>query len=234
MKYCIIFLLCSFTLLGSESFGQNKRKRILVYDSTVFEGKIVLIDGVELAGKVKYDYKEGLLSFKDDINPRALQPEDVAYFEFIHPTLGKKKVYYSIEYRDPDTGSKDFHFFEVMKELKNFAVVAKLDRIHATSYGLTAPALASKDYKKMSQTETIFFLTNTMELKPYVKIVEDETEGMVDFHYKMNVYIDKDLFEEFTGSYYPRLEEFAEKNQLSFKGKRDIITILEAYEAMTK
>lgn len=233
MKHPVIFLFVCFTLFGSELFSQNKRERILVYDSTVFEGKIVLIDGVELVGKVKYDYKEGLLSFKDDINPRALQPEEVAFFEFRDPKSGKKKTYYSIEYRDPDTGFKDFYFFEVMKELKNFAVVAKMDRIHAESFGPAAPALANKDYKKMSQTETIFFLTSKMELKPYVKIVEDETEGMVDFHYKMNVYINKILFEAFTGIYYSRLEEFAKKNKLSFKSKKDIVTILDEYEELT-
>jgi hypothetical protein len=230
MNQNVVLIFCCLLLFAwAESFSQNPRERILVYDSTVFQGRIVLIDGTELVGNVKYDRKEGLLSFKDEFEPRALQPEDVAFFEYTDKQSGEKKNFYSIEYKDKETGFKDFYFFEVLSELKDFAVVAMMDRIHVTSYGPAAPAL-NKDYQKMTQNETVFFLTPEMQLKPYLKIIEDETDWLVDVHYKANKILDKDLFKQFTGSYYPKLEVFAKENDLSFKRKKDIVTILIKYK----
>jgi hypothetical protein len=229
-----LFLLLA-GLLSTNLAAQNKKERILHYDTATFKGKVVLPDGTVLTGRIKFNQKEGHLSFRDEFESTSFQPEDIGYFEFEDNSLHRLRRYYSIEYTDPETSMADVHFFEVLKELKDFALVAKMDRVKNTTGRLSSGNSNSfgGPSTTMAQTETVYFMSQTGELFPYLKIVEKETEGMVDLHYIKNSFIDQDLFEKFTSVHYPELVQFASDNNLQFKRKNDLVRILDQYELLS-
>jgi hypothetical protein len=236
IRFAFIFSVVLFT--AYHAVAQHKKTTMLDYEMTAFPGKIVLVDATELTGDIIFHDDDGLLSFREKDVSRSFTAPDVLRFEYFDPELKRSRRYYSLDYHDEKTGLSSVEFFEVLKELPSFAVLAKLDRIQTKSRnGLlgpyTSPILKDKKGKKVTQTETIFFMNQDGDLQPYLKIVENEIEGgLLDINHTQNKFIDSDLFEQYTGIHYKTLVRFADDSLLSFKSKKDIIVILDQYQIL--
>lgn len=235
-------------------YAQKKKKKdngfdLLMDQAQWYSGSIMLKDGTELEGVVKYDDQHGLLSFQNGEETRVFVPRNVVGFEFFDETIQKQRVFYSLEYEDPRNNVIRPLFFEVIKDFKRFAVLAKADpvkmEVSYRSYNNPANAgfgtagslngLNSTAVKKsLSQIETIYILNDKGEITPYLEIKNEDVEGVLFSGPKSSGKVkDKDLLVEYvTEPVYDKLKDYARGNNLSFKRKEDLIKILDYYEGL--
>ena len=212
------------------------------------EGSIMTNDGKELRGLLKYNDKSGLVAYENGSDKKSFTARNVAGFEFFDEETERQRIFYSLPYEDPQNNVERPLFFEVIKEFAVFAVLSKVDPIdidhksiptsaafdpytstfvRGTHYGTTT---------EISQTETIYLMDPQGNIRPYIKIVEKEIDGIFyDTSKTKNKMLDDDLLEEFIGpANNKKLVAYAKENDLSFKRKSDLIKILDYYSELIK
>ncbi|WP_276373295.1 hypothetical protein [Chryseolinea sp. H1M3-3] len=209
---------------------------------------IMLTGGEELKGLVKYDNKNGVLSFQDGSDSRVFTAVRIVAFEFFDESLMIQRVFYSFDYEDPQTNVERPLFFEVLKQYKTFAVLSKADQIdleERTDYvggnsvaGAPSPMYSTRTV--ISQTETIYLMKSTGEIKPYFKIIKEE-DGEKPFVFfgtdteTKNKMIDRDLLEEFISPVeHEKLRQYALAHDLKFRKKADFLKILDYYDQIVE
>lgn len=208
------------------------------------EGRVLLSNGSELSGLLRFDDNSGILTFQDGDVSKTLIARSVAGFEFYDEETEKQRVFISIEYDDGQTTSK-FYFFELLKEAGAFAILSKIDPIDVQMkstgsspyFAPTGQYLPGTTFysTEIHQTETVFIMDVNGGIKPYVKILEREVSDLFgDRKRSRNKFVDKKLLENYTGNYFARLEDYAEKNGLSFKIKGDLLKVIDYYTELIK
>lgn len=229
-----------------DSFGQRKLDKaaesILPINSEWCEGSIMTSDGIELKGLLRYNEHSGLLSYENGGEGRSFTSRAVAGFEYFDERLQKQRVFYSIPY-DDERGISRPLFFEVMKEFRSFAVLSKIDPIDIEYKAISSPGAfdpttgafaPSGNYGtriETSQTETIYLMDAKGTVKPYLRIVETDIDGVIFDRVKTkNKLLDGDLLEHHVGKEMNNaLVRYAKEKDLSFKRKSDLIKILNYY-----
>jgi len=209
-------------------------------------GSIMTNGGSELKGLLKYNDKNGILSFQNGGDTRAFTARNVAGFEFFDEGMKKQRIFYSFPYEDSQNNIKRPLFFEVIKEFESFAVLSKVDPLEIDHNSVASPAGIDPGtlavargqswgtITELSQTETIYFMDSKTVIRPYVQIIEKEVDGLFyDISKTKNKMIDDDLLEEFIGANNnKKLASYAKENKLSFKRKSDLIKILGYYSEL--
>lgn len=237
-SYCgliAIFLACSF-----NAFSQRGKSKILRYDTAARYGKVLLTDGTERSGRIVFNDNDGVLTvFGDDVS-HSFNSRGILKAEFFDPQTNRYRLFYSLEYSDPETGMKDTEFFEVLKQLDSFAVLVRVDRLktEARKQNLllprTSPMLVDRNGRKFTQTQTVFFMNDQGDFEPYLNIVEKEFDRTLWDNNETNTrFVNAGLFKKYTGTHFQTLVEYAKENTLSFKRKVDIVKILEEYERLS-
>ena len=103
-------------------------------------GSILTNDGTELKGLLKYNDKNGLLSYENGNDTKILTARKVAGFEFLDEKIGKQRVFYSFPYEDSQNNVKRHLFFEAIKEFDRFAVLSKVDPVEIDQSPVSSPA----------------------------------------------------------------------------------------------
>jgi hypothetical protein len=223
----------------NNSYAQVGKSRIVKYDTTARQGKVVLIDGSEINGKVVFNDNDGIVIVHvDDNDTKSFNAKSISSFQFYASDLGRLRRFYCMEFPDAETGMKNIEFFEVLKELDAFAVLSKIDRLKSVTpfniMGKHQPksVTARKDLK-IVQTETVYFVNSDGQFYPYLKLEILEMDGdIVDSHREKKRVIEADLFAKYTADYFAELNHYAGQNKLSFKNKEDIVKILDEYERL--
>jgi hypothetical protein len=225
-------------LQPQPSSAQLRKSKILLYDTSSYSGNISLNDGATINGRITFNDDAGVVSLREGNDSKSFTTRDVLMFQFLDPESNSHKRFYSLEFTDEETGLTDFCFFEVLKEFKSFVVLAKIDRLKTEARkGILqpkrSPLMVGSSDKKYTQTETIYFMNDQGEFEAYLKIVEKEIQGtLVDVNDTNNKLINAKLFEQYTGIHFRALVDFAKRHDLSFKERKDIITILNEYERL--
>ena len=242
-----IFLLVSY--LETYSQGADKAYKAVLADNIGWsEGSILLNDGTELKGLLRYNDKTGLLSFEKGSDSRSFTSRNVAGFEFHDEQTNKQRVFYTFPYEDPQNNVKRPLFFEVVKEFKLFAVLAKSDPVDIEQKSVSTPGVFNNSTGtfssgtplgssiEISQTETIYIMDTNGNITPYLKTVSKEIDGVFyDRSKTKNKLLDKDLLEEYIGKeMYEKLVSYAKKNSFKFQRKADLIKILDYYSEINK
>jgi hypothetical protein len=251
----IKYFTVAFLLIALSAVGQKKKKeeaQLLTDKSEWFEGSVLLTDGNELKGLVKYNSRNGVLSYQDGTDSRVFTANRVVAFEFYDESVQKQRVFYTFDYQDAETNVVRPLFFEVLKQYKSFAVLSKQDRIDVNQKSIATPSdfnpvtgayqpngfNNSSERLVISQAETIYVMNDNGEIKPYFKEVNTD-DGQKSFlgtgsdTKTTNKTIDRDLLGEFLSPViYEKLKRFAAENQLGFNKKKDILKILEHYDTL--
>jgi hypothetical protein len=233
MKILIVSTLFSLSL--SVCFAQIGAKKYeeLATDNEWNEGSILLNDGKELKGLVRFEDRLGIVNYINGDDSRSFTPRRVAAFEFFDPLIAKQRIYYSLEYEDPANNSKQPLFFEVLKDFKSFAVMSKVDPVKVEDRTTTTPGFSTANgiptggqitTTVISQTETIFFLSENGDIEPYIQVIRK----VVNRERKKNKFVDREVIEKyFTADELESMRKFAEEKDLDFRVKDDFITILD-------
>lgn len=232
----LMFVVCN-------SFSQDKAaESILPVNLAWSEGSILTTEGTELFGLLRYNDKSGLLSYENGNKSSTYTARGVVAFEFFDESIKKQRVFYSFPYEDVQ-GVKRALFFEVLMEFKDFAVLSKVDPIDISHKSVGTPggfnpATSTITYGdhygtsiEISQTETIYLMDSETNIKPYVRIVETDIDGVFyDRKKTKNKMLDNDLLKEFVGQEMnDKLVQYAKQQDLSFKDKHDLMKIFQYY-----
>src|SRR5687767_11254778 len=90
-------------------------------------GAVILRDETQLKGLIKYNSVNGILSLNKGKDSQSFTPKTVQVFWFSDPQTKIERKFISLPYEDSNTGVERFYFFEILRELKNFALLSKTD-----------------------------------------------------------------------------------------------------------
>jgi hypothetical protein len=255
MKYLSCLLVAVFSMY--QTVGQDEKKspkmELLNDRGGWSEGSILLADNTELNGMIKYNDREGILSYNNGDNTRAFGPRSVMGFEFFDEVQRRQRVFYTLDYESPKDNVRKPQFFEMLREYKKFAVLVKCDPIQTErrSPVMARPfdplnavnpgpaSTANSKYTVVSQLETVYLMGTDGEIEAYFKN-KLEQNGMrsiftgEDDRIRSEV-IDRDLLEKYTGAeLYAKMASYAKENDLAFRTQDDLLKILDYHKEQLK
>lgn len=208
-----------------------------------FPGSVMLNNGHEIKGLIKYNDKTDIVSIENARLSKSFTARHVKAFEFFDELEEKQRVFFSADVEDRVYQVRRPLFFEVLVDLQDFALVSKIAPIRVDKREYATPAMfnpatggfsAGRYYgypSTISHTETLFFFSKDGKLKPFLEIKEKEIDGMfVDRSIVKNKIINPDLLKKYTSSHYAQLLRYAEKNELSLNQKQDLVSLLNHYQ----
>ncbi|HEY3405896.1 MAG TPA: hypothetical protein VGK59_21070 [Ohtaekwangia sp.] len=247
MKNLLIILIITISI--DSTYGQAKKDKtieLLSDNQGWYEGSIMLSDGEELKGLVKYNDRNGVLAMHNGVDSRPFSARNVIAFEFFDESLQIQRLFYTLEYEDPITNVKRPQYFEVLRDYKTFVILIKADPIEVSEKAKHSflgdtynnPANA-KVTLEVSQTETVYILNEKGDIMPYFQVINiedgDKSFLAIDNSRTKNKMVDKDLLAEYvTTPVFEKLESYAKENDLKFKRKQDFLKILTYYDSIRK
>ena len=244
-RLILLLLVLSFT----DLLGQKDKDNIKLLGDTFkwSEGSILLANGEELNGLVKYNDQNGVLSYNDGDDARSISSRNVLSFDFFDEQLQKQRVFFSLEDEDSQTHDIRHLFFELIKDYETFALLLRTDRTEMkertttssgtpNGFGGYTPGWTSSSVE-LSQSQTVCILNTKGEVLPYFKCVyvEDGKKSWIngeDVRIK-NKMIDDELLSQFISqTNYSKLQRYADENKQNFKKINDFKKILEYYDTL--
>jgi len=206
------------------------------------EGSIMLNDNTELKGMIRYNDRTRVVSYESGSINRSFNARSIQGFEFFDDRTQRQRVFFTRSFEDDETGLIKPAFFEVLQDLNSFVVLSLLDqpevKVRKNSSLAPAPGSGFSSTPGMSSNttvfrriETVYILTASGEIQPFMKITQKISEGIIfDREKKKKRFVDKHLFDQyFVEPGYSKMIEYAEANDLEFSEKEDFIKILEEY-----
>jgi hypothetical protein len=207
------------------------------------EGSLVMNDGTELKGVIRYnDTEGGVVSFDGGNRSGSWTPRSVAGFEFFDEVKKRQRVFFTLDFDDDKTGKRPT-FFEIIKDFKSFAVLAKMDPIDikksngsAAGFGNgnIAITVGTKGKIKVKQTETIYFMDANGAPQAYMKVIRKMVDRELYDRTKFkNKLVDEDLIKKYLKEpSYAQMVKYADDNELDLGVKDDFIKALDYYEQL--
>ncbi|MBT1708090.1 hypothetical protein KK062_07645 [Fulvivirgaceae bacterium PWU5] len=233
-------------------FGQKKKEEAAVSldDGLPWaEGSILLTDETEMRGQVRYDDRTGTLSFHDGDDARIFNERRVIAFDFLDQKLNKKRQFVTLPFEDPTTHTSQLYFFEILKELRQFAILTKSDQLAVVTKEYATPSSSGFDPSGMplpSQGPSIVVTKTTAARLESIYLMDKD--GVIRRLFKTSIEYDPDaltqedsenekgkalrkdyLLECIGKNRYTLLEQYARENKLSFKRKEDLLKIIDYY-----
>jgi hypothetical protein len=200
-------------------------------------GKITLEGGKIIEGSLKF-YDESRLAFLEkDGTTFYLTPTEVTRFEFYDRHLSYIRTFIRLKYNLYSHGVTQYLFFEVIKELKSFSVLSKIERLRTQQKDprlIRVPTSRfAPDKRIIAQSmQTILFLSNKDgRMKPYIQLIEQREQWLINDKDAYNgKFINKRLLKEYTGAYYKQLVSYAKECDLQLNNPYGIKKVLDYYE----
>jgi len=213
-----------------------------------FEGSILLTNGNELNGLVRYNDQKAILTFKQGQNSQTFTETKVLSFDFFDERIAKKRKFYSLEYTDARNGIDRPMFFEALREYEAFAVLLRFNPVEVKQKKKSVDNPFTYDYSTgptrqirldVTQVETIYLMNPDGDIDPYIEVSFTDKDSFAmstvnarDTKVKSSM-IDKDLLAQYvTEPIYDKLVTYANENSLKFKKKDDFMKILEYYDTL--
>lgn len=206
------------------------------------EGTITVTNGQVLKGLIKYNSKTGLLKYEGGKETKVLTARGVTMFDYFDEIRHTQRKFYSIDAED-NKGVVRPQFFEILKELKNFAVVFTqnpMELRYKPSWGFgSSDFFGNQQYNRQkirsAQTDIIFLVDETQELYPYMTITYEEVPRDLIEGSKSKVktkLVGEKFLKTMTGEYFEKIQEYAKTNRLRFDEREDFLMIMNYYNEL--
>jgi hypothetical protein len=224
--------------------------KLLQREHDWYQGTVVLNDQTQIKGLVRYNDRDGFISFDDGNEVRIFTAKNMLQVSFHDTKASKQRTLYSLPFKEDKKSEKAYVIFEVLKEYKDFVVLLRIDPIEAnTAGGAGTPVYTSsgmptgttvgggQGVTQIFQLETVYLLGANGEAMPYLKLIHSEdgfkSSSTGEDRKTKGKIRDKELLAEFIGqSAYEKLIAYAKEKDLSFKNKEDLMTILNYYDSI--
>ncbi|HEY8511641.1 MAG TPA: hypothetical protein VIL31_06770 [Cyclobacteriaceae bacterium] len=172
------------------------------------EGRIVLVDGDTLKGRVKYDLMQDLVQFDRPNRPaEVFTPRKVLFFEIYDKTVNKYRSFFALPY-NATTGYRTSIFFELMEE-GNLTLLAR----EALEYRTYNSPYYFGSFSRQVLVHKYFFL--------------EEDGAIVEFDGNRS-----DLL-ALMGNKAESVEKYMKENRLRFEEKYDLAQIVAYYNSLS-
>jgi hypothetical protein len=207
------------------------------------EGQVTLTNGVTLKGAVRYNSKSGLLAFDSGSESKVLTPRSVSSFDYYDAIRQNQRKFYSLELEDAK-GIVKPQFFEVLKELKTFALIStenpmelkkkqSWDPVYSTFFNTGNNGYVTKTVA--AQVEIIYLLDLEGDINPYLILSNEEMPRSFVSDTKTKVkskVVGEESLKKLTAPHYAELKAYAKKMKLTFGDKEELFRILEHYKQL--
>lgn len=234
-RFAIWIVLCTIVTSG---YAQDVTEALLP-KMEWGAGSILLNDGTELKGLVKYNDRTGLLSYENGNDSRSFTARHIVGFEFFDEGVQRQRFFLTLEYKDEDRDDKRPLLFEVLKEFKDFAVLSRYEDVEMkhkstnTSYYYTNNLGGTS--VTIQLTEKVYVLTNTGDIKPFLNLTYHYGSGMFASQRRTKSVTDKTVLKKyFPEPGYSRMQEYVKKEKLDMEDKEDYIKALTYYKETTE
>lgn len=194
---------------------------------------------------VRFNDKNGLVSFEAGRDNRSFTARSILGFEFFDEKVARQRIFYTVEYADKDEPLKRPLIFEVLMDLKDFAVLSKLDPVEVkqkvTSYNNVYNAITGVEEltTTVRLNETVYILLPSGDLKPYLKVSRKHIDRtffnkLLDTDRTSTQVVDNNLLKDyFPEPGYSKMIKYAQDSHLFLDDKEDLIKVLEYYKSIS-
>jgi hypothetical protein len=235
MKTPTVILL--LIVICTISYGQGDLAETMLPELQWIKGNVVLTDGTQLKGMLKYNDRVGLLAYEDGAGDnRSFTARTIVTFEYLDEKVNRRRVFYSLEYGDPERqGSKREYMFELLKEFDDFAVLSRFDAMDirqvVAPVSFTSMPATSSPRTIIDLAETVYILTPEGEIEPIFRLSEFLSDGGVfDSERKKKKIVDRMLMPYFNDDAYTEMMAYVDREELDIWEKEDFIKALGYYK----
>ena len=172
------------------------------------EGRIVLLEGDTLKGKVKYDLQQDLVQFVfPDLRTEAFTARKVLFFEIFDTTVQKYRQFFALPYSATSSYRAPV-FFELLEEGK-MTLLAR-EAVEYRSYN--SPYYYGGSYSRPVLVYKYFFLEENGDIKEFMGNKNDLLEMM--------------------GKKAEEVEKYMKGNKLKYDEKYDLAKIVAYYNSL--
>lgn len=235
-KYCSALLLLVTHVSFAQKVALDEYNRIL---ETWYEGKVILNDGISIAGQVQYNHFDATVRIKNDDGTRSFNTRTVQSFEFDDKERGRRRKILTIPYDVLGKGTDELLFFEVLKEFESFALLSRVSGLIAKST-MNDPSNYQLPFEA-EQVEYLYVFDDQGNSKLIMEVKYEENSlfystktQFATTQVKTRIKESEPFKEYINGPDYAKLEIYAKENKLSFKDRNDLIIILDQYERMLR
>jgi hypothetical protein len=172
------------------------------------DGKVVLLEGDTLKGKIKYDLNQDLVQFTyPDLRIEAFTARKVLFFEIFDATVRKYRQFFALPY-SATSSYKTPVFFELLEEGKMTLLVR--ESLQYKTY--SSPYYYGGSYSRVVLVYTYFFLEETGDIKEFMGNKNDLLDLM--------------------GKRSEEVERYMKSNKLKFDDKYDLAKIVAYYNSL--
>lgn len=203
-KYFFFF---SFIIFTSQAFSQE-------FPSELWhQGKVVLVGGDTLKGKVKYDFENDLVQVDAGGALRTYSSKKLFYFEIFDETANSYRYFYSLPY-----GLQSDYEVPVLFEVLYEGKLTLLSREHLVTENVTPTTYGyyyyppGPSYTRVKLAYSFYFL---------------EENGTIEYYNLKK----KDLLSIF-GKRSKEVNQYMKKNNLKHDNLRDLVRITAYYNAI--
>jgi hypothetical protein len=205
------------------------------------KGSVKLIDGTNLVGLVKYNEINALISFKEDEDSkesRTFKTTKVYSISFIDASSGKQRNFFSFDHNID--GKERVLLFEVLKEFKDWAVLARKGKVEAlegkndTGYNNEGLPAGKNTRAVLSQAEGIYAINEDGKIELFQITSHLEVDGLLMDYSDDNSKIERDILKKYLKSYFEDVEQYAKQNKLKIKRRPDLLKALDYYETLVR
>lgn len=246
-----ILLFCVLVGAGAQAQVVKDKEAMLLSSETWYEGSIMLTDGKEFKGMIRYDDNKGFVSYHDGTSSHVYRPKSVLGFEFFDESVKKQRVFYTFETDEHGENSLPTpQFFELLRQYKTFAILLKVSPMEVEQRTINLPTSNQSTVpggprsgvlvrsEHLSQERTIYIMDDAGKLTSYISnetsigVRKNLLSKKNDVSHEMH---DKDLLEDYvTPEIYKKLKAYASSEKLKFKREEDLMKILDYYDTLIK
>lgn len=229
--------LLALIVMCTISYGQGDVAQTMLPEIPWLNGTVVLNDGTHLKGKLKYNDRVGLLAFEDSRGDnRSFTARTIATFEYVDDKVKRRRVFYSLEYEDPEKKSTKRPFvFELLTEFDDFALLSRYDAMDVRQVvapvSFTSSPATSSPRTIIDLAETVYILTPEGDIEPIFRLSEFLSDGGVfDSERKKKRIVDRMLMPYFNDDAYVEMMAYVDREQMDIWEKEDFIKALSYYK----
>ena len=226
MKKCTVFhtALIIFTITLSEgAFSQQDSVDI----SKEWNGGFIQLSDKSLRhGFIQYNHTRRLIRFKGNLNDGeelSFQEKRVLAMEYFDAAESKKRRFYTLNVKEEDSGFVGAVLFEIIMEMKAFAVVSRLYPTSRVGKGSSQndnllERIYVVDHKGNVELSSTLPVVRRGKSKPVARPVEP--------------FLDHAVLKKFVGPKWKMVKAHVKEKRLHLKRKPDLIKALEFYHKL--
>lgn len=206
------------------------------------DGSITLNDETILRGVIYYSANNGVVLFKTSSEASDIQTiyvSTIVTMNYTDISDDTNKKFSWMAFPDAETSEAEVCFYEILKEYKDFVVLAKKDQVKTQvsnfqhSYSLAATDLSS--HRTITQYEEIYFVGTDGNLEKYLALSYKKVNAdLYRYRSEKVKFFNPALFPKYLRGYWKPVEKYAKSLNIKLNRKETIIQALDYYDILIK